>query len=122
MEHQHHTMKPVHDHATMQHGGHHDHHAMMIADFRKRFYVVLVLTVPVMLLSQMIRHWLGITFTFSGDAWVLLGLSSVIFLYGGWPFLKGWWEEMKGRDPGMMTLIGFAITVAYIYSLSLIHI
>ncbi|MET3877623.1 copper-translocating P-type ATPase [Chitinophaga sp. OAE865] len=118
MEHQHHTMKPVHDHATMQHGGHHDHHAMMIADFRKRFYVVLVLTVPVMLLSQMIRHWLGITFTFSGDAWVLLGLSSVIFLYGGWPFLKGWWEEMKGRDPGMMTLIGFAITVAYIYSVA----
>lgn len=80
--------------------------------------MVLVLTVPVMLLSQMIQHWLGITFTFPGDAWVLLGLSSVVFFYGGWPFLKGWWEEMKGRDPGMMTLIGFAITVAYIYSVA----
>lgn len=116
--HQHNTAKTAHDHATMQHGGHHDHHAMMIADFRKRFYVVLVLTVPVMLLSKMIQHWLGISFTFSGDAWVLLGLSSVVFIYGGWPFLKGWWEEMKGRDPGMMTLIGFAITVAYIYSVA----
>lgn len=117
-QHQHSTMETAHDHAAMQHGGHHDHHAMMIADFRKRFYVVLVLTVPVMLLSKMIRHWLGISFTFSGDAWILLGLSSVVFIYGGWPFLKGWWEEMKGRDPGMMTLIGFAITVAYIYSVA----
>lgn len=118
MEHQHHTMKPAHDHSAMQHSGHHDHHAMMIADFRKRFYVVLVLTVPVMLLSQMIQHWLHISFTFPGDDWVLLGLSSVVFLYGGWPFLEGWWEEMKGRDPGMMTLIGFAITVAYVYSVA----
>lgn len=117
-QHQHNTTAATHDHGAMQHGGHHDHHAMMIADFRKRFYVVLVLTVPVMLLSQMIQHWLGITFTFPGDAWVLLGLSSVVFFYGGWPFLKGWWEEMKGRDPGMMTLIGFAITVAYIYSVA----
>ncbi|HEY8959094.1 copper-translocating P-type ATPase [Chitinophaga sp.] len=117
-QHQHNTTAPAHDHGAMQHGGHHDHHAMMIADFRKRFYVVLVLTIPVMLLSQMIQHWLGINFTFSGDAWVLLGLSSVVFFYGGWPFLKGWWEEMKGRDPGMMTLIGFAITVAYIYSVA----
>lgn len=117
-QHQHNTTAPAHDHGAMQHGGHHDHHAMMIADFRKRFYVVLILTVPVMLLSQMIQHWLGINFTFSGDAWVLLGLSSVVFFYGGWPFLKGWWEEMKGRDPGMMTLIGFAITVAYIYSVA----
>lgn len=116
--HQHNTTETAHSHAAMQHGGHHDHHAMMIADFRKRFYVVLVLTVPVMLLSKMIQHWLGISFTFSGDAWVLLGLSSVVFVYGGWPFLKGWWEEMKGRDPGMMTLIGFAITVAYIYSVA----
>ena len=117
-QHQHNTMKMEHEHATMNHGAHHDHHAMMIADFRKRFYVVLVLTVPVMLLSKMIQHWLGISFTFSGDAYVLLILSSVVFIYGGWPFLKGWWDEMKSREPGMMTLIGFAITVAYVYSVA----
>ncbi|MGF6930716.1 Cu2+-exporting ATPase [Chitinophaga sp. W2I13] len=117
-QHQHNTMKMEHAHASMNHGAHHDHHAMMIADFRKRFYVVLVLTVPVMLLSEMIQHWLGISFTFPGDGYVLLVLSSVVFLYGGWPFLKGWWEEMKSREPGMMTLIGFAITVAYVYSVA----
>ena len=137
--------KPTHDHSAMEHsehqhqghhgqqkqqeqhserehhgghGGHHDHHAMMIADFRKRFFVVLVLTLPVMLLSQMIQHWLGIHIHFPGDNYLLLLLSSVVFFYGGWPFLKGWWEEMKSWEPGMMTLIGFAITVAYIYSVA----
>lgn len=111
-------MEHQHQHNTMKQGAHHDHHAMMIADFRKRFYVVLVLTVPVMLLSKMIQHWLGFSFTFSGDVYVLLILSSIVFIYGGWPFLKGWWEEMKSREPGMMTLIGFAITVAYVYSVA----
>ncbi|MBP7556299.1 MAG: copper-translocating P-type ATPase [Chitinophagaceae bacterium] len=96
----------------------HNHHAMMIADFRKRFYIVLVLTVPVMLLSEMIQHWLGIHISFAGAAYVLLLLSSIVFFYGGWPFLKGWWSEIKSRNPGMMTLIGFAITVAYVYSVA----
>ncbi|MFY0256344.1 copper-translocating P-type ATPase [Chitinophaga sp. 30R24] len=107
-----------HDQADMGNGSHHDHHVMMIADFRKRFYVVLVLTIPVMLLSKMIQHWLGIVIHFPGDAYVLLLLSTVVFVYGGWPFLKGWWEEMRTWEPGMMTLIGFAITVAYIYSVA----
>lgn len=101
----------------MGHAGH-DHHAMMIADFRTRFYVVLVLTIPVMLLSSMIQHWLNIHISFTGSEYVLLVLSSIIFFYGGWPFLKGWWNEMKMWNPGMMTLIGFAITVAYIYSVA----
>ncbi|HSF46363.1 MAG TPA: HAD-IC family P-type ATPase, partial [Chitinophagaceae bacterium] len=96
----------------------HDHHAMMISDLRKRFYIVLVLTLPVMLLSEMIQHWLNFHFTFTGHKYVLLLLSSIIFFYGGWPFLSGWWNEMKHRDPGMMTLIGFAITVAFIYSVA----
>ena len=132
MEHQHHvnTTKPSSNHGTpahagMQHApnpsmGHtgHDHHAMMIADFRRRFYIVLVLTIPVMLLSEMIQHWLNIHIRFPGSGYVLLALASVIFFYGGWPFLKGWVEEMKPFNPGMMTLIGFAITVAYIYSVA----
>jgi len=94
----------------------HDHHAMMIADFRKRFYVTLVLTVPVMLLSTMIQHWLHIHFQFNGSSWLLFLLATIVFLYGGWPFLSGWINEMKAHNPGMMTLIGFAITVAYCYS------
>ncbi|OQP59980.1 ATPase [Niastella vici] len=96
----------------------HDHHAMMIDDFKKRFYVVLVLTIPIMLLSEMIQHWLNIHISFTGSRDVLLALSSIVFFYGGWPFLTGWLAEMKSRNPGMMTLIGFAITVAYVYSVA----
>ena len=99
------------------HGPGHDH-SMMMADFRKRFLVVLVLTIPVMLLSEMIQHWLNIDIRFRGSQYLLLLLSSVVFFFGGWPFLEGWFDEMKGWKPGMMTLIGFAITVAYIYSVA----
>lgn len=103
--------------SPMEHAGH-DHHAMMIADFRKRFYVVLILTVPILLLSHMIQQWLGIHVEFRGDQYVLAVLSTVVFFYGGWPFLRGWADEMRSKDPGMMTLIGFAITVAYGYSVA----
>ncbi|KIC93687.1 copper-translocating P-type ATPase [Flavihumibacter solisilvae] len=122
MEHHHHPQpqtqqQQVHDHTNppMGHAGH-DHHAMMIDDFRKRFFVVLILTIPVMLLSEMIQHWLNIHISFPGSDYVLFSLSSIVFFYGGWPFLKGWGNEMKARNPGMMTLVGFAITVAYVYS------
>lgn len=108
-------------HDTNTHTGHagHDHHAM-IEDFKKRFYVVLVLTGPIMLLSQMIQHWLNIHFNFQGSHYLLLLLSSIVFFYGGLPFLSGWLDEMKTWKPGMMTLIGFAITVAYVYSVATI--
>src|SRR2546423_2969781 len=96
----------------------HDHHSSMIADFRRRFYIVLALTIPIMLLSEMIQHWLNIHISFTGSQYVLLLLSSVVFFYGGWPFLKGLVGEVKARNPGMMTLIGFAITVAYVYSVA----
>ena len=98
--------------------GKHDHHNMMITDFRKRFYVVLVLTIPIMLLSEMIQHWLNIQISFAGSPYLLLFLSSAVFFYGGWPFLKGLVGEVKAKNPGMMTLIGFAISVAYIYSVA----
>lgn len=101
------------------HGKHTDHTGM-IADFRKRFYVVLVLTVPIMLLSEMIQHWLNIYISFPGSKYVLLALSTVVFLYGGWPFLKGLVNEARAKNPGMMFLIGFAITVAYIYSVAIV--
>jgi len=103
----------------MGHAGH-DHHSMMIADFKKRFYIVLVLTVPIMLLSETIQHWLNIHIQFPGSNYLILLLSSIVFFFGGWPFLAGWWQEMKTRKPGMMTLIGFAITVAYVFSVATI--
>jgi Cu2+-exporting ATPase len=64
----------------------------------------------------MIQHWLGVNWQFTGSQYLLFALATVIFIYGGWPFLTGWISEMKNRNPGMMTLIGFAITVAYVYS------
>ena len=100
-----------------EHAGH-DHHAMMINDFKKRFYIVFILTIPIMLLSEMIQHWLNIHIAFTGSKYVLLLLSSIVFFYGGWPFLKGLVSEVRVKNPGMMSLIGFAISVAYIYSVA----
>ena len=102
-----------------QHTGH-GMHVSMIDDFKKRFYVVAVLTIPIMLLSQMIQHWLKINISFPGAPYILLALSTVVFFYGGWPFLKGLVDEAKAKNPGMMFLIGFAITVAYIYSVAIV--
>ncbi|MCB0593774.1 MAG: cadmium-translocating P-type ATPase [Lewinellaceae bacterium] len=115
--HHHKTEKaPEHSHRKHSGNGHHDHHAMMIEDFKKRFWVSLVLTVPVLLLSPMIQQWLGLDWQFAGNKYVLFGLSSIIFFYGGWPFLKGLADELKEKAPGMMTLIAVAIVVAYAYS------
>jgi Cu2+-exporting ATPase len=102
---------------TISHSGH-GSHSSGIADFKKRFYVVLALTIPIMLLSEMLQHWLGIHFSFPGSKYVLFFLSSIVFFYGGWPFLKGLVGELRAKNPGMMTLVGFAISVAYIYSVA----
>ncbi|HQS07169.1 MAG TPA: HAD-IC family P-type ATPase, partial [Daejeonella sp.] len=104
---------------STSHGGH-EAHSSGITDFKKRFYVVLVLTVPIMLLSEMIQHWLNIHISFQGSSYVLLILSSIVFFYGGWPFLKGLVGEMRAKNPGMMTLVAFAISVAYIYSVAIV--
>ncbi len=95
---------------------HSDHHAHMIADFRQRFWVSIIITIPIVFLAPMIQALVGYTFRFEGDRYVQFGLSTIIFLYGGWPFLKGLADEIKGRSPGMMTLIALAIFVAYLYS------
>jgi P-type Cu2+ transporter len=103
------------------HTGHAGHdHSQMVADFRKRFWISLLLTIPVLTLSPMIQHVLGLAegWHFSGDAYILTALSSVIYFYGGWPFLDGLRQEVRARNPGMMTLIGVAITAAYIYSVA----
>lgn len=99
-------------------GGHASHHAHMVADFRKRFWVSLVLTFPILLLSPMIQKFLSLreAIRFTGDLYVLFGLASIVFFYGGWPFLKGLFSELKKKQPGMMTLIAIAVATAYFYS------
>ena len=111
----------------MQHGHNpsmgmegHNHHTMMIADFKKRFFLVLILSVPIILLSTMIQKFIGVDWQFTGSKYILLVLSSVVFFYGGWPFFKGLVTEIKTKNPGMMFLIGFAITAAYIYSVAVV--
>jgi Cu2+-exporting ATPase len=90
----------------------------MVADFKKRFWVSLALTSPILLLSPTIQRILalGSGLRFAGDLQVLFGLSSIVFFYGGWPFLKGLYEEVRTAKPGMMVLISIAITTAYSYS------
>ena len=102
-----------------EHAGHGGHdHSAMVADFRKRFWVTLVLTPPVLLLSPMIQHWLGVaqTLAFAGDGLVLFALSTIAYVYGGWPFLVGFTSELRKGQPGMMTLIALAISAAYFFS------
>ncbi len=96
----------------------HNHHAMMIADYRRRFWVSLALTVPIVILSPFIQGLLGLreTLGFPGDMYLLFVLSTAVYFYGGFPFLKGIVAELKEKSPGMMTLIALAITVAYVYS------
>ena len=120
-EHSHHHQN--HDHHSEsdssaagfdKHAGHHT------PDFLKRFWITLVLSVPVLLLSHMIQQWLGFTIAFQGDKYVLLVLGSIIYFYGGMPFFKGFWGEVKAGAIGMMTLVALAITVAYVYSVAVV--
>lgn len=107
-------------HEDQQMGASHHEHEGMIGDFKKRFLVSLILTVPILLLSKMIQEWSGINISFPYDDVVLLLLSTIVYFYGGWPFLKGSLDEMKQKNPGMMMLIALAISVAYFYSVGII--
>jgi len=119
-EHKHHNHSEQNHANHSEHEGHnhHDHHAHMIEDFRKRFWVSLVVTIPILFLSPLIQHFLGLKedLRFTGDIYVLFALSTFVFFYGGYPFLKGLIDELKQKQPGMMTLIALAISVAYFYS------
>lgn len=98
----------------------HDHHAMMMNDFKKRFFISLALSIPVLLLSHMIQEIFHFHVSFPYDQYLLFLLSSIIFFYGGWPFLTGLMSELRDKLPGMMTLIAVAITVAYLYSSAIV--
>jgi len=91
-------------------------HQKMLDDFKKRFKISLVITVPILLLSPMIQSFFGYSFDFAGSKYLLFLLSTVIFFYGGWPFLSGMKNELADKNPGMMTLIALAVSVAYFYS------
>jgi Cu2+-exporting ATPase len=101
-------------HAHDKHAGHHTQ------DFLRRFWMCLILTVPVLLLSEMIQHWFGFHISFPGDKYVLLLLGTIIYVYGGMPFLKGMVSETRDKAIGMMTLVALAITVAFIYSTAVV--
>jgi P-type Cu2+ transporter len=116
----------AHDHdAHAGHGGHDAHaghgghggHAGHEAIFRRKFWVSLILSIPVVLYSEMIQEWLNVSMPeFAGSDWIAPVLGTVVFIYGGWVFLQGGWDELKQRQPGMMALISLAITVAFVAS------
>ncbi len=112
--HNHHNAEHHMNHLQMGHGC----HAGMAGDFKKRFWISIVLTIPVLILSPIVQKFilLGKTFAFNGDSSVVFVLSTVIYFYGGWPFLKGFYDELIEHKPGMMVLIAVAISVAYFYS------
>src|SRR5215217_3970639 len=117
-EHRQHAERDEHGGHGTGHGGHggHGDHA---AQFRDRFWWSLVLTVPVVLYSEMVQKWLGFTPPqFPGSQWVAPVLGTVVFLYGGRPFLEGGVAELRSRQPGMMLLISLAILVAFGASLA----
>lgn len=112
--HQSEVENPVNDHTHDKHAGHHTE------NFMKRFWICVVITIPVLLLSHMVQQWLGFEFKFPGDKYVLLALGSMIYFYGGWPFLVGMIREIRDKAIGMMTLVALAISVAFIYSVAVI--
>ncbi|MEN8237362.1 MAG: copper-translocating P-type ATPase [Pseudomonadota bacterium] len=117
-------LQKQHKHTTnhQDSGCHHGNQQSMVQDYRQRFWVSLLLTIPILILSPMLQKLLGLDamLQFPGDTYVLFGLSSTIYLYGGWPFYTGLTSEIRAKNPGMMTLIGVAITTAYIYSATIV--
>ncbi|QKY18610.1 heavy metal translocating P-type ATPase [Halorubrum sp. CBA1229] len=109
------------DHGTHEghgegHGGMHEGHEQM---FRRRFFVSTLLSIPVLLYSEMLQEWLGFSVpTFPGSEWINPVFAVIVFAYGGIPFLQMAVPELKDRAPGMMTLISMAISVAFVYSLA----
>jgi Cu2+-exporting ATPase len=118
-QHQHHT--PTEEGRMAGDGADHQGHfgrSQMLKDFRDRFIISTLLTIPILALSPVIQTGLGFTLRFEGSDLLLLVLSSVVYFYGGFPFLKGIWDELTKKLPGMMTLIAVAISVAYFYSVA----
>jgi Cu2+-exporting ATPase len=113
-EHAPHARQAAHDDA---HAGHDKHAGHSVAMFRNTFWLTLLLSIPTVIWSEMIQHWFGYTAPrFAGSASTAAVFGTVVYFYGGWPFLHGGYRELRARLPGMMTLISLAITVAFLYS------
>ncbi|WP_026858901.1 copper-translocating P-type ATPase [Jeotgalicoccus psychrophilus] len=117
--HNHGESNESHDYSNHEHGGH-DHHGHMVTEFRNKFFIIMIFTIPIVLLSPMIQNFLGVDWQFSGDIYIVAALATFVYFYGGWPFIKGAYDELKNKEPGMMTLIGMAISVAYFYSMAVV--
>ncbi|MCU4706921.1 copper-translocating P-type ATPase [Mycoplasma sp. CSL7503-lung] len=116
-KHHQHSSHEHHEHSNHEHHDHTEHHIMMIKDFKTKFFISLLFTIPVILISALFAKIIGSNILrFEGSEYLELVISSFIFFYGGIPFFKGAFEEIKSKKPGMMTLIAIAITVAYTYS------
>ncbi|MFA8439790.1 MULTISPECIES: copper-translocating P-type ATPase [Bacillaceae] len=115
-EHKNHDHSHGHSGHHGGHGGHGGHHEHMVEDFKKRFWISLVLSIPILYLSPMIQMLIGYEVNFTGDTLLLFLLSTIVFFYGGKPFLLGAWDELKEKSPAMMMLISLAIIAAYVYS------
>ena len=115
-EHEKHIRSDHEEHKEHMHHDHADHHQQMVSDFKKRFIISALVTIPILLLSPLIQQLFHFRFGIPGEKYVLFALSSFIFFYGGRPFLKGFFDESRKKQPGMMTLIALATSVAYFYS------
>src|SRR6187397_3033677 len=128
-----HATSPVHQHGpaagahalvSSSHAGHdrhagHDKHAGHDPEmFRRRFWLSLVLTIPLVVTSDMVMDWFNYSIDFAGMSWLGPVLGSAVFWWGGWPFLVGGVAEVRQRQPGMMLLISMALTVAYVASMA----
>ena len=116
------TSPPPQSHEGHRQHGAHGGHAHHVDDFRRRFWVSFALTVPVLATSEMVQHFLGLrgVLAFPGDRYVEFAFASAVYVYGGWPFLTGFLGELRKKLPGMMTLVALAISVAYIYSATVV--
>lgn len=117
--HDHHEHGMHEEHHAQHHEGHdmHNHHAHHHGDFKRKFVISLLFAIPIVILSPMMGIKLPFQFSFNGSDWIVLVLATVLFFYGGKPFLTGAKDELLSKKPGMMTLVALGISVAYIYSL-----
>lgn len=102
-----------HNHIMHNEGEHAGHSALM---FKKKFFIVLLLTIPILFLSPTIQSWLNFSFSFYGDKFVLFALASIVVLWGGMPFFKGAKRELSQKNLGMMVLVSIAVLTGYLYS------
>lgn len=116
--HVHHSLNMKHGSAKSHTNSHCSDHGNMVQDFQFRFWVSLILTMPILVLSPMVQDFFGLSpvMSFSKADGIVFLLSSAVYFYGGWPFFTGLFQEVRTKLPGMMTLIGVAITAAYVYS------